>query len=343
MTSSTLFIKRSIKSAAAIAKAGLRLCPARPSSVNIFAYHRVVADIAKAELDAIYGIVISTTTFRRHCELMRPTYDVVSLTEAADFLAGKRNSERPIAAITFDDGYRDFYDEAFPVLHDLGLKATVFLPTAYIGQEKVLAHDRIYWLVKTMLEKSVPVADPLRQSGVFDKTVAMLPKLDHLLKLTDLLVYLPNAQRERVIYEMERKLGEKFEPYPAEYTLLDWNMVGEMAGKGIDFGSHTENHVVLPLEDKSVMQSEIGASKTEIDRQLGKKALAFAYPNGEYSAEIKAMTAAAGYTIAVTTETRLNHPGADLLSLGRTSLCEESTRGLMGSYSSGVAHLRLGI
>ena len=120
-------------------------------------------------------------------------------------------------------------------------------------------------------------------------------------------------------------------------------MVRELARKGINFGSHTANHVILPLEDESVMKTEIASSKTELEQQLGRKVVSFAYPNGEYNRAIKAFTAGAGYKVAVTTEKRINRSGADLLALGRTSLCEESTRGIKGRYSAKVAAVRLGV
>ncbi len=339
MTSTSLIVKRSIKSAASLARAGTGFPRSSAGSVNIFAYHRVVADVAKAERDAIYGIVISTSTFRRHCELLQRSFDVVSLETAMHFLEEKRQTPRPLAVITFDDGYLDFYQEAFPVLNDLGLPATVFVPTGYIGQSKPLAHDRIYWLLKQAQEKAVPICDALQRAGITD---GFKRNTANLLKLTDLIVYLPNDLREKAIIELECELGDKFEDYPPEYQLLSWEMVREMAEKGIDFAAHTVNHVILPLEDDSVINNEIAASKADLETHLGKKVISFAYPNGEYNGAIRNQVALSGYKIAVTTEKKNNSAGADQLALGRVSLCEESTRGISGVYSPRVANFRLG-
>ncbi|MEO7658758.1 MAG: polysaccharide deacetylase family protein, partial [Pyrinomonadaceae bacterium] len=161
MTNASLLLKRSIKSAASIAKTGIGYPRTAPGTVNIIAYHRVVADIAKAERDAIYGIVVSTDTFRHHCEMLRDAFDVVSLETAMHFMDDRRTVARPMAVLTFDDGYLDFYEQAFPVLNELGLPATVFLPTDYIGGDKPLAHDRIYWLLKIALENSIDLTDAL--------------------------------------------------------------------------------------------------------------------------------------------------------------------------------------
>jgi peptidoglycan/xylan/chitin deacetylase (PgdA/CDA1 family) len=339
MNSTKLLIKRSIKSVASMARAkGVGFSSPVAGSVNIVAYHRVVADIAKAEKEAIYGLVVSAATFRRHCESLRKAYDVVSLETAMHLLDGERKVTRPLAVITFDDGYLDFYDEAFPVLNDLGLPATVFLPTNFIGRSQPLAHDRIFWLVKQAQEKSVSIGK------AFDKAGAAKEFIDSrdLLSATDSIVYLPHELREKVIAELENLLGD-FADYPPEYQLLNWEMVREMARKGINFGVHTANHVVLPLEDESTLEAEIIDSKKELERRLNEKVVSFAYPNGEYNARVRQFVAQAGYKIAVTTEKRINQPGADLFALGRISLCEESTRGFKGTYSPRVADLRLGI
>ena len=85
MTKTKFLIKRSIKSVASLTNVRGGFPSVTPGSVNIIAYHRVVADIAKAEREAIYGLVVSAATFRRHCELLHRTYDVVSLETALHF------------------------------------------------------------------------------------------------------------------------------------------------------------------------------------------------------------------------------------------------------------------
>lgn len=342
MKSPQLLIKRAIKSVASIAKTRVGFPSLALGSVNILAYHRVVADIAKAENEAFYGLVISTETFRQHCELLHKAFDVVSLETAMYCLSGERKTKRPLAVITFDDGYLDFYEQAFPVLNKLGLPATVFLPTDCIGQNTPLAHDRLFWLLKEIFEKSVPITNALLRAGMENKPAKEFAASRNRLRLTEAMVYLPNELRERVITELEKELGN-FADYPREYQLLDWNAIKEMVRKGISFGGHTANHVVLPLEDEAAIKNEIISSKQKLEQQLNCEVVSFAYPNGEYNAKIRQFIAQAGYKVAVTTEKRINQQGADLLALGRISLCEESTRGIKGVYSPAVAGLRLHI
>ncbi len=342
MNSPKLFIKRAIKSAASVIKNRTVFPAVKPGAVNIFGYHRVAADITRAEQESFYGIVISTETFRRHCELMNNAYEVISLETVPDFLSGRRTAARPLAVITFDDGYLDVYEQAFPVLHELDLPATVFLPTECIGHDKPLAHDRLFWLLKQCFEREIPLGGLLANSGMKPESANEFAASRDRLGLTEKMVHLPSDLRENIIRELERELGD-FSRYPREYQLLDWEMIREMSQRKISFGGHTANHVVLSLEKDSAMTDEIYSSKQKLERELGIESLSFAYPNGEYNAKIRRIIADAGYKIAVTTEKKINYAGADLLSLGRTSLCEESTRGIGGIYSPKVAALRLGI
>lgn len=175
--------------------------------------------------------------------------------------------------------------------------------------------------------------------GFPEKLVRSLSLLD----LTDKMVFLPDQKRERIICALETALRFDSAAYPEEYQLLDWDRVREMSRRGISFGSHTVDHVVLPLESREKASAEISESKAEIEDKLGKRITSFAYPNGAYSSDVTRMVNEAGYSVAVTTETRSNQSSSDPLTLGRVSLCEESTRGYRGKYSPAVAGLRLGV
>ncbi|MBW2610580.1 MAG: polysaccharide deacetylase family protein, partial [Deltaproteobacteria bacterium] len=64
-------------------------------------------------------------------------YQTVNLKEAICYLSGVKKLKEKTVVITFDDGFRDLYTEAFPVLNSYGFSATVFLPTAFIKNKRL--------------------------------------------------------------------------------------------------------------------------------------------------------------------------------------------------------------
>lgn len=341
---------RSLKSLAALLwkppRAGTKLAEGRnhhAGKVTILCYHRIVADIARAEQETEFGMVTSVETFRRQMELVRERREVLSLNEAAAVLRGERSLTRPTMVITFDDGYRDFYDLAWPVLRELRLPATVFVPTAYIGSGQMLDHDRFYLYVMKARSRGLSLRVPLAKAGLSEEKLGELCSELNPIRVYSQLSHLPLALRERSLQCLDDFVGDRQEENLNGFSLLDWEMAREMASAGISFGAHTDNHAVLTHEEPQTVEREILRSKQALEERLGRPTRHFAYPTGRYNAAVKEAVARAGFEVAVTTKRRLNQRGDDLLALGRICLCEESTRGVAGRYSEAVARLRLAV
>src|SRR5438309_1764911 len=90
----------------------------------ILAYHRVVEDFDAEATRAIPGLLVGAKTFERHlAEVRRAGYELGTLADALELNAGIRRSPRDVAVLTFDDGYRDNHDIAFPLLQKHGAPA----------------------------------------------------------------------------------------------------------------------------------------------------------------------------------------------------------------------------
>ena len=88
------------------------------------------------ETDGSDGLTIDVPTFERYCRFFRRYFRVLPL---GAIVAGLEQGVLPdrALAITFDDGYLDNFENAAPVLHNLGLPATFFVVTQWIGSEVV--------------------------------------------------------------------------------------------------------------------------------------------------------------------------------------------------------------
>ena len=116
---------------------GLRLMPRRGLFVPILMYHSV-SDIDESHAHAYYRTTTSPALFTAQMKCLHAEgYATCTLAQALEHLqAGTQVGKRHVV-ITFDDGYRDFYQHAAPLLNNYGFSATVFLPTSYIGESPI--------------------------------------------------------------------------------------------------------------------------------------------------------------------------------------------------------------
>lgn len=111
-------------------------------SIPVLMYHSI-SDDAEEKVQPYYRLATSPRRFAEQMQWLRDLgFHGVSLEEALAGLADGKAGQGPLAAITFDDGFRDFYTEAWPVIQQHGFTATVYLPTAFIGPQRKLFHGK---------------------------------------------------------------------------------------------------------------------------------------------------------------------------------------------------------
>jgi peptidoglycan/xylan/chitin deacetylase (PgdA/CDA1 family) len=338
-------VRRGMKSAAAgvLHRSGLRKAMAawrRYQSggrrILIVSYHRVVDDFTGELQRSIPGLLISQETFRRHLEALASAgYELVRLGEALDVMAGRGTARKDLCVVSFDDGYRDVYRYAYPVLKEMGVPATIYLPAEFIGTERRFNHDRLFHLVRLALAR--------RYQPRFDVLPAPTAELlDTVLSgrqrpsaaLDDFIGQHPTATLVETIEALEARLGPGPELLPEQGDLMDWDEVRRMVKDGFDFGAHTLGHVVLTHEPLEVVEREVRESKAIIEREAGITVRDFAYCNGWYSDDVIQVLMRNGFRSAVTTEDTPNLIGGDPFTLKRKVLWENFSLGVTGEYSS---------
>jgi peptidoglycan/xylan/chitin deacetylase (PgdA/CDA1 family) len=245
------------------------------SQIVIINYHRIepAEGIALVPFDeGVYGP--SQAAFERQIRWLKQNFDVVS---ESDLLALVRagHFHGRFAAVTFDDGYRDNYTLAYPVLHASNTPAIFFICPDIIGKRHVGWWDVIAYLVKRTAKAAVSI----RGVNVViegDQRAAIrhlqgLMKLRKASETTGLLdeisaacdVALPDALLE----------SEQF---------MTWDEVREVSGNGVAIGSHTHTHRVLATLDEASQRWELAQSKRTLEQQLQRPVRTLAYPVGGY-------------------------------------------------------------
>jgi peptidoglycan/xylan/chitin deacetylase (PgdA/CDA1 family) len=137
-----LIAKRAIKRTAGLASVLLRsTMPAPTRSVGcVLVYHRVSESrVVEHRID---DWNVYPAALERHVASLVETADTVCVSDLLPALAVRPPSARPLACLTFDDGFQNFHDEVLPVLERYGARATVFVVTGYVGSDSPMPFDK---------------------------------------------------------------------------------------------------------------------------------------------------------------------------------------------------------
>src|SRR5215470_15581737 len=140
-----------------------------PAMPFIVGYHRVVEDFHRSKTTTIPSMLISMAMLERHIDWLTRRFSIISLDEIGLHMQSGRPFRRPVAAITFDDGYSDNYHHAYPLLQRKGVPSAIFVVTGLIGTGRPQIFDRLYLLLRELERYRLPVtntfAEALRSNG----------------------------------------------------------------------------------------------------------------------------------------------------------------------------------
>lgn len=216
-----------------------------------------------------------------------------------DFFTGKCDKGINVL-ITFDDGYKDNYDIALPILKKHDTTAVFFITTNYIGSKNWLWHDRVRYLV---------VAGKINAD-----------EAEHQLKRMNLGFTVDEAFKDKI--ETLFQVGPK-------RLMMNWEEVKQMADNGFVIGAHTTNHKVLNSLYENEQQYEIETSINEIKQNLKIKTVHFAFPNGLYNQITLDILDANNIKYAYTTKNGFNQLDNSKIQLKRIGINASDTIGVI--------------
>lgn len=311
------------------------------SRVLILSYHRVTPDFRAAAREALPSLLVSTETLRRALEHVGRHHELVSLADARRILAEPaRRGLRDVVAVTLDDGYGDVAEHALPVLADLRVPATVFVPTGYVGTARRLPHDRLHASLCELQRLGVPF-ERAGLPGGLQPLLSTAAEPGPAATLDRLISRLPHDQLVALADALEARLGRSERDLPRSTRLMTWEEVRAVHAAGIDVGGHTVNHAVLANLPLAEVRRELAGCRDDIAARVGEAPRHFAYPNGYYTPSVRRAVAEAGFEAAVTIEDEENRHGAAPFTLKRKVLWENTTLGAVG-WSGAVATCNLG-
>jgi peptidoglycan/xylan/chitin deacetylase (PgdA/CDA1 family) len=214
--------------------------------------------------------------------------------------------------VTFDDGYLDFAANAWPVLREASVPATLFVATAFSADPATpFWWDRLWSAVHGAPAGST-VATPVGVLAVGPNAARET--------VGGLRTWLKGLDHDEAMGEVERIVGELGGAGTiAPPSVLDWNALRSLAAEGVTLAPHTRHH---PLLDRVTVEraiEEIALSHADLEREIGSASTiprVLAYPSGAHGGSAVVAARQAGMDLAMTTE----RGGNDLRRVDRLRL-----------------------
>jgi peptidoglycan/xylan/chitin deacetylase (PgdA/CDA1 family) len=259
-------------------------------------YHR----IGDAEEDDFDSNVFSVNAdqFNEQVAYLKEHLTLVTLDEALAFIDGKAKDRTPRSRvlITFDDGYMDNYEVAFPILRSHGAQGVFFLTTDLVGSCRVPWWDAIAFIIKSARRKQFTLRFPYQLSVDIDQD-GLSDSLRSVVKA----YYGPeNTDPDRFILEL-KEAAQGDDPPTTMRRFLNWDEAREMIAGGMAIGSHTIHHPILSRLGREDQRRELAQSRATLKDKLGMNAEALAYPFGvedSFSAQTMEIAQETGYRAA---------------------------------------------
>lgn len=274
-----------------------RLGLAKPSRFSrgdllILTFHRVLPEDARREYP-LPGLAVTPTELRWILAFLAPHFEIRNVTESISVRADG-TQRKPLLAVTFDDGQWDNLEYAAPVLSELGVPATFYIPTQFIGSDALLWHDQAAFAwqrstvpVERRVQELIALGVPLRQ-GATPQVASFLETMKAIS---------PEMRQSALGRLQEMGVSDA----PPWARLMDWQEVAKLARAGHEIGSHSQSHALLPQLEPQQQLEELVGSKRHIETAIGAAIHSLCYPNGSFDARTVQIARDAGYDNAVTT------------------------------------------
>ncbi|UZE22037.1 polysaccharide deacetylase family protein [Pseudomonas sp. B21-056] len=296
--------------------------PLRGAGV-ILMLHRVLSNDRAAELPHRNELCVGPEAFEHLLIWLQRHFECVPLMTL--LLADPATvPDRPRVTLTFDDGWRDNAMNAFPLLRQYQVPASIFLSTDFIG-----SRQHFWWesIGETLWGSHGQVArlaliEHLQQAG--RPLPVMLDDLDDDRRSLSLLHYLQSLKT--LAPQTLSDLTDTC-PHGAQPQALDWTQVRMLEDSGlVRFGPHGASHAILTGLDDQRLHEELSRSRIAMENACAQPLPVYCYPNGDNDERVRHQVAAHGFAFALGTEAGLYRNDGDPWNLPRFGVSQRNAQ-----------------
>lgn len=296
----------------------------------ILTYHRILPlDDPRTHLEQP-GMYVTPDTFAKQIKILKKYF---TFTKLAAWLEQAQNQSQTLpkrcCAITFDDGWQDNYEYAFPVLKQEHVPATIFLVSSMIGSHYDFWPGRLarllhYTAQHRSSEWAHPVFDWLKAPSLKYAFGEHMPTSGELDQLINHCKHYSDTDNQNHIDIAAQHLVYNIND--SDRNLLDEQEIKTMLRSDlVDIGSHTAHHIRMSEDlNPDCLKEELIDSKQQLEGRFGVPVRLFCYPNGDTSTDAINIVKQ-HYLGACTTRRGWNNPSTSAHALNRISIHEDMT------------------
>ena len=297
--------------------------------LTILTLHRVGMK-NENDYSGLPNIFIKVENFKKIVGFIKKYYNVISLKQFYQYKNEGKKLPNNSLMITFDDGYKDAYEYAFPLLKEHNFPFVLFLPSDLLNGKVDYWWDRFYnygrildnnTLKKVLIAKELPTEIYSAVTNLLDSYPDHHP--DMIENLIIEIRKLPKSQIDLILADIKKKISKDRLDRITKNELINSDEVNEMLQNGAELGSHTVTHCFLDSISFEEGDIEINESKKVLEGAFYNKIDSFAYPGGLWRKETEESLLKSGYLSAFTCESGINDLSQNPLFLKRINVTDD--------------------
>ncbi len=253
--------------------------------INVLLFHRV------ENLETSFSIIVNEKNFEDQLKYICSRYKVLRCDEDWS------NVDRKSVALTFDDGYIDFYTKAYPLLKKYNVPATVFISTGGIDNNKEFWWDELEHILN---QNRLPNTIKTKRKEFYVNNFKNRSELIN--DVREEIINNTFCIRDEEIDSLKNQVNPYLKSRPKYRTMNTKEISCLSMDPLITIGAHTVNHILCDFENYNVQREEIKNSKIMLENIIDKEVNLFAYPNGNIGKDTRSILKDLGFVRSFTCE-----------------------------------------
>ncbi len=292
----------------------------------VLVYHRIISNTDATAAFSYSNMHVSPSVFNLQLEFLKDKCDILNENRFYKEMSVQK-AGRLRVLITFDDGWRDNYLNAWPLLRKNHVAAVIFAAAGLIERQQLHWMHKLLYLLRVKPAAAMQIGPAVRKQLTSRKP--LLSSWSHMLQNIN---QLNPDDKKRYVKSIEKLFG-RYGPDETTRYYCDWNELREVAKNSISIGAHGVSHDPLDAMPFDRMKAELRESKSALEEKLSATVCAFSFPHGRYTDECIAEAQKSGYQAAFAVNGRINRAQAGFFTYPRLNVVSRKYAGLSCGFS----------